>query len=231
MPPVGTSQTAEELGSELTSDRLGATDRLIYDVGMNRGDDAAFYLALGYDVVGFEVDRVNAAHCRSRFAQEIDLGRLTVFEGSGLEIHEPLQQHGVPHFMKVGARSAVRRCLELLASAQGRPRFLSIASATSSWAELIEDFELLEGLDYGRYAVVERAKVSGRIVRTSDRFGSPLEYRFKSGSSGSFGGDLAPWLKRDSALAQHKKLMRNSRRLRLGRTGPGVFDTHAMLTH
>lgn len=57
-------------------------DDLIYDVGMHKGEDSAFYLALGYRVVAFEAHPELAAGCRSRFANEIAAGRLTIIEGA-----------------------------------------------------------------------------------------------------------------------------------------------------
>jgi FkbM family methyltransferase len=55
---------------------------LIYDVGMHRGEDSAFYLAKGYRVVGFEADPDHCAHARERFAQEVASGKMEIVEGA-----------------------------------------------------------------------------------------------------------------------------------------------------
>lgn len=55
---------------------------LVYDVGLHRGEDSAFYLALGHDVVAFEANPNLVAHCRARFASEIDHGRLRIVNGA-----------------------------------------------------------------------------------------------------------------------------------------------------
>jgi FkbM family methyltransferase len=55
---------------------------LIYDVGMHRGEDTAFYLNKGYRVVGFEADPELADECRRRFAPAIAQGRLEIVEGA-----------------------------------------------------------------------------------------------------------------------------------------------------
>lgn len=55
---------------------------LVYDVGMHKGEDSDFYLRKGFRVIGFEADPALAAYCRSRFAEEIQQGRLTVVEGA-----------------------------------------------------------------------------------------------------------------------------------------------------
>jgi FkbM family methyltransferase len=49
---------------------------LIYDVGMNNGDDTAYYLYRGYRVVAVEVDPALVAQARDRFAPEIRRGQL-----------------------------------------------------------------------------------------------------------------------------------------------------------
>ncbi|QYU67054.1 FkbM family methyltransferase [Leptolyngbya sp. 15MV] len=55
---------------------------LIFDVGLHRGEDTAFYLALGYRVVAFEANPALIAACRARFASELAQGRLTIVEGA-----------------------------------------------------------------------------------------------------------------------------------------------------
>lgn len=56
--------------------------RLIYDVGMHRGEDTAYYLKRGFRVVGIEADPEHAAHCRAHFAAEIARGEMVVLEGA-----------------------------------------------------------------------------------------------------------------------------------------------------
>lgn len=61
---------------------IDPVDDLIYDVGMHRGEDSAYYLAMGYRVVAFEAHPVLASECRTRFADDIAAGRLTIIEGA-----------------------------------------------------------------------------------------------------------------------------------------------------
>ncbi|MBN1512364.1 MAG: FkbM family methyltransferase [Phycisphaerae bacterium] len=51
---------------------------LIHDVGMNNGDDTAYYLFKGYRVVAIEANPVLADAARRRFADAIADGRLTL---------------------------------------------------------------------------------------------------------------------------------------------------------
>lgn len=51
---------------------------LIYDVGLNHGEDTEFYLAKGFRVVAIEADPALAEAGSARFRKEIAEGRLTV---------------------------------------------------------------------------------------------------------------------------------------------------------
>jgi FkbM family methyltransferase len=59
---------------------------LVYDVGMNNGDDAAYYLRKGYDVIGIDAHAGLCAQCSERFAPEIARGRMRILNvGVGAE--------------------------------------------------------------------------------------------------------------------------------------------------
>jgi FkbM family methyltransferase len=53
-------------------------DDLIYDVGMNNGDDTAYYLSLGLRTVAIEANPELVRQAKSRFAKELALGRLII---------------------------------------------------------------------------------------------------------------------------------------------------------
>lgn len=55
---------------------------LVYDFGLHKGEDTAFYLAKGFRVVAFEANPDLTESCRARFASEIAAGRLTIAEGA-----------------------------------------------------------------------------------------------------------------------------------------------------
>ena len=50
----------------------------IYDVGMNNGDDTAYYLHKGYDVVAIEADPTLCDQAKRRFAKLISSGRVKI---------------------------------------------------------------------------------------------------------------------------------------------------------
>src|ERR1035438_7681674 len=53
-------------------------ERLVFDIGLNNGDDSAYYLHLGYRVVGIEANPLLAAMSMQRFDREIRAGQMKV---------------------------------------------------------------------------------------------------------------------------------------------------------
>lgn len=51
---------------------------LIYDVGMNNGDDTAYYLSRGFRVIAIEANPILAEECAKRFSTEVASGRLKI---------------------------------------------------------------------------------------------------------------------------------------------------------
>ena len=56
----------------------GVPDGVIYDFGMNNGDDAEYYLLKGSKVVGVDANPALCRQVEQRFAAEIGEGRLVV---------------------------------------------------------------------------------------------------------------------------------------------------------
>ena len=59
---------------------------LVYDVGMHKGEDTDYYIKKGFRVIGFEADPDLAEHCRNRFSNEIENGKLVIVEGAITEL-------------------------------------------------------------------------------------------------------------------------------------------------
>ncbi|WP_038158643.1 FkbM family methyltransferase [Verrucomicrobium sp. BvORR106] len=55
---------------------------LIYDVGMHSGEDTAYYLDKGYNVVAIDADPDLIAAARIRFAKDVEEARLTIVEAA-----------------------------------------------------------------------------------------------------------------------------------------------------
>jgi FkbM family methyltransferase len=264
---------------------------LIFDVGMHKGEDTAFYLALGYRVVAFEANPELVRLNRERFAEPLNDGRLSIISGAiadtnaesitfytnhavsvwgtvdedwvrrnesitastpvtlpTIDFADALEEHGVPHYLKIDIEGGDLVCLRCLVALDSVPKFVSIESNQSDWAGLVAEFDLLESLGYDRFAVVQQGTIPGRSVSVSTLTGERLRYRFEPDASGGFGDMVGPWVSRDAALRRyrrvflaHRLLGWNSllRKTKLGRglrgqaarlSGhplPGWHDTHA----
>jgi FkbM family methyltransferase len=55
---------------------------LVFDLGMHKGEDTAFYLKKGFRVVGVEANPELAEFCRKRFAAEVVSGSVKIIEGA-----------------------------------------------------------------------------------------------------------------------------------------------------
>ena len=62
---------------------------LVFDVGLHKGEDTAYYLRKGFRVVAFEADPDLVAHCERRFDAAIADGRLEIVFGAIADTPEP----------------------------------------------------------------------------------------------------------------------------------------------
>src|SRR5271163_839043 len=60
--------------------------KTVFDVGMNNGNDTAYYLHRGYDVVAVEANPQMADHVKARFPAEIKNGRLKILNVGVAEV-------------------------------------------------------------------------------------------------------------------------------------------------
>ncbi len=56
--------------------------QLIFDAGMNDGEDTLYYLKKGFNVVAIEANPALCAHAQTRFAPDIGSGRLNIVSGA-----------------------------------------------------------------------------------------------------------------------------------------------------
>ncbi len=66
---------------------MSETNGVIYDFGMNNGDDVVYYLKKAHKVVGVEANPTLVAQCAERFAAEIEARRL-VLVGAALSTRD-----------------------------------------------------------------------------------------------------------------------------------------------
>ena len=67
-------------------DSLNCRDRdLVFDIGLHNGDDSAYYIELGYRVVGVEANPLLGAQCERRFENEIRRGQMKIVNAGVLK--------------------------------------------------------------------------------------------------------------------------------------------------
>lgn len=66
---------------------------LVYDLGMNNGDDTEFYLKRGFDVVAVEANPALCREVEARFAEAISAGRLTLVKAAIAENNGEITFH------------------------------------------------------------------------------------------------------------------------------------------
>lgn len=108
--------------------------RLVYDVGMNNGDDSAYYLHKGCRVVAIEADPTLVEGVANRFAQEIRDGRLTILNVAIAE-----QTGSLPFWICEGNRewNSFDRSI---ASRNGLPHH-QIDVQCTRFADILDDFD------------------------------------------------------------------------------------------
>jgi FkbM family methyltransferase len=57
---------------------MQVNEKLIFDIGMHKGEDTSYYLRQGFNVLAVEANPVLANYCRQKFSEAINNGRLTI---------------------------------------------------------------------------------------------------------------------------------------------------------
>lgn len=150
---------------------------------------------------------------------------------------------GPAHYLKADVEGADMMCVRALATVRDRPRFVSIESSKTSWAQLQDEFDTLERLGYSRFQVINQKSHPAGTFTARD--GRTVQHRFEDGASGRFGEALTgPWLTRQQAerkyarifflyrlLGDNTPMQRLLARVPLLRKVLGIvgwYDTHAM---
>ncbi|MCE7030814.1 FkbM family methyltransferase [Jiella avicenniae] len=200
------------------------TPALVMDLGMNNGDDSAYYLAKGFAVVALEANGELVAACRRRFVGEIASGRLTIVEAAIFSSEGEvtfLVNEANDHWSSIepgwaGREDTATRpvtvpavTLDTLFRRHGVPHYLKID--VEGVDGIVLD-QLAEAPVKPAYVSVEDCRFGFDYVETLSRAGyrrfklfdqstvpelidPAITYRFPAGSSGPFGEDVpGEWL-------------------------------------
>lgn len=124
-----------------------------------------------------------------------------------IRFEDLLREYGVPYYLKVDIEGADMVCVSALASTTDKPKFLSLESTKTSWADLLKEFDVLESLGYKRFQVVNQARIEEQSEPNPPREGSYSGHKLQFGSTGLFGNDLpGPWLTKAQAIRRYARI-------------------------
>jgi FkbM family methyltransferase len=146
------------------------------------------------------------AECNERYgtvSRTIEVGTI--------DLRRVLQQHGVPHYMKVDIEGVDMVCVNALKRFRNRPNYISIESDRTDFAAIKREIDTLVELGYDSFQAVEQSTIPrSQSPPYPAREGDCLDHRFEDGSSGLFGLELTgDW-------QSYRKILRRYRRIRLG---------------
>jgi FkbM family methyltransferase len=181
---------------------------LIYDVGAHKGEDSEFYLKKGFSVVAIEANPDLAESIRTRFAEEINSGRLTVigaaiartagavefFANRVNSVWGTIERKWADRNKSLGAPSEIRQVAAVMfdsvLSEHGIPYYLKvdIEGADLLCLEALKKFS-----DRPKYISIESEKIRWRDLRYEFELLQSLGYdRFKVSNQGTVPGQSPP---------------------------------------
>ncbi|MDQ0504455.1 methyltransferase domain-containing protein [Xanthobacter agilis] len=177
------------------------SSRFIMDLGLNTGDDTAYFLAKDFEVVALEPDPTLAATARARFADAIAAKRLTVVEAAvdavetesgaapGLTLGDLFDRFGTPRHIKVDAGDANQVVLNHLLRQLVKPLSVAVKDAGAGLALIAT----LGACGYNGFQLVDLADVEAMTDPDVP------DYAFTGASCGPFGEALpGPWLSQEA---------------------------------
>jgi FkbM family methyltransferase len=117
-----------------------------------------------------------------------------------------IQEHGIPHFMKIDIEGCDMACVRLLRRFRERPDFLSVESDKTSFVNIEREIEVLVDLGYDCFQAVEQSGIpQSQSPPYPSREGEYVAQRFEFGSSGLFGSELGGrWKTKHEILRQYR---------------------------
>jgi FkbM family methyltransferase len=147
--PGNEQRMATLFGLQPQNNSMKYDPKLIYDVGMNNGDDTAYYMWRGFRVLAIEANPELVQNALTRFAREIRTGRLILNVGIAEE------QESVLPFWICDADSRLSSFDRGLASLNGSCPHHEIRVPYRGFRSILEEFGVpfymkvdIQGYDY-----------------------------------------------------------------------------------
>ena len=130
----------------------------------------------------------------------------SLLEVDAIDFARVMQQHGVPHYMKIDIEGVDLVCVNALRLFRERPNYLSLESDKTSFANIEREIDTLTGLGYDCFQAVEQSTIPARQLPPNPaREGDYVAQRFDHGSSGLFGAELdGRWQSKDQILRRYR---------------------------
>lgn len=184
----------------------------------------------------------------------------SLIEVDAINFANAIQEHGVPHYMKIDIEGSDMVCIEALRKFRERPDYISVESDKTSFMNIRREIDALNDLGYAHFQAVEQSQLHlSQSPPHPSREGKYAAQQFEQGSSGLFGSELDDnWKSKNAILRQYLAIrlgyfllgddgimnqwkIRGAERLRwrtrhyLSRITkadvPGWYDTHARHYH
>ncbi len=163
-------------------------------------------------------------------------------------IGDILNDFGMPHYMKIDIEGSDILCLSGLLPCSEKPKFVSVESNETSFAETWKQFEIFKRLGYKKYKIIAQHNIADQKPPSQTREGKAVDFKFEEGASGLFGEETpGEWQSLDEVtdqynkiyfqarlMNQHTGIFRNIRSYKVQKflsilfpLGRGWYDTHA----
>jgi FkbM family methyltransferase len=130
----------------------------------------------------------------------------SVLEVDAVDFAAIMQQHGIPHYMKIDIEGLDMVCVNALRLFRERPDYVSIESDKTSFANIKREIDALVDLGYDSFQAVEQTDIpDSQSPPYPAREGNYVTQRFESSSSGLFGSELgSEWKSKHEILRQYR---------------------------
>jgi FkbM family methyltransferase len=114
-----------------------------------------------------------------------------IIEVNAVNFEDAIQEHGMPHYMKVDIEGSDMICLNALRKFRELPDYISIESDKTSFSNIGREIDLLAYLGYNSFQTVEQSGIPmSQSPPFPPRESGYVAQVFEEGSSGLFGAEL-----------------------------------------
>ena len=115
----------------------------------------------------------------------------STMEVDAINLASVIQEHGMPHFMKIDIEGCDMVCLRTLRKFRERPDYVSIESDKTSFANIRKEIDTLIDLGYHCFLAIEQSDIPlCQSPPYPPKEGDYVAQKFEEESSGLFGSEL-----------------------------------------